>query len=157
MVTTFTRESAPSIFDSPIKKQVMLFTTSNDTEKFFPVFQDAARYFKGKLIFVYIKIDDEDVGRPVANYFGVEGDTAKIIGYSGLEDPKKYIFDGEITVEKIKIAVDSARTVVAFYKFIKKHAAIPFKLQKPSTSTSTEKTEVKEDIKSSSGKVKDEL
>ncbi|XP_031113538.1 protein disulfide isomerase-like 1-4 [Ipomoea triloba] len=271
LVTTFTRESAPSIFDSPIKKQVMLFTTSNDTEKFFPVFQDAARYFKGKLIFVYIKIDDEDVGRPVANYFGVEGDTAKIIGFSGLEDAKKYIFDGEITVEKIKefaanvvedklkpfyksdpipetnegdvkivvgnnfdeivldeskdvlleiyapwcghcqaleptynklakhlrgieslviakmdgttnehpkakaegfptilffpagnkssdpIAVDSARTVVAFYKFIKKHAAIPFKLQKPSTSTSSEKTEVKEDIKSSSGKVKDEL
>nr|GMD97860.1 TMV resistance protein N-like [Ipomoea batatas] len=31
-----------------------------------------------KLIFVYIKFDDEDIGRPIANYFGVEGDTANV-------------------------------------------------------------------------------
>lgn len=34
-----------------------------------------------------------------------------------------------------QITVDTDRTVVAFYKFIKKHASIPFKLQKPESTT----------------------
>ncbi|KAJ8543930.1 hypothetical protein K7X08_025548 [Anisodus acutangulus] len=48
LVTTFTRESGPSIFKSPIKKQVLLFATTNDTDKVFPTFQEAAKLFKGK-------------------------------------------------------------------------------------------------------------
>lgn len=33
--------------------------------------------------------------------------------------------------------MDTDRTVVAFYKFIKKHASIPFKLQKPAAPPTT--------------------
>ncbi|KAM3399097.1 protein disulfide isomerase-like 1-4 [Capsicum galapagoense] len=258
LVTTFTRESGPSIFSSPIKKQVLLFATTNDTDKVFPTFQEAAKIFKGKLIFVFVNIDDEDVGKPVADYFGATGDSPKVIGYTGNENPRKYIFDGEITVEKLKafgedflgdklrafyksdpipvnnegdvkivvgnnfddivldeskdvllelyapwcghcqsleptynklakhlrgiqslviakmdgttnehpqgkaegfptllffpagnktadpIPVDADRTVVSLYKFIKKHASIPFKLPKPASSTTSESSEPKE-------------
>lgn len=256
LVTPFTRESAPLIFGNPIKKQVMLFAAADDKDKFLPIFQDVAKFFKGKLLFVYIEMDDKDVGEPVADYFGVGGDAAKVLGYSGNDDAKKYIFDKEITLENIKgfasdfvdnklkpfyksdpipetnegdvktvvgnnfedvvldeskdvlleiyapwcghcqaleptynklakhlhdvesivvakmdgttnehpkakaegyptllffpagnksssdpICVDSDRTVVALYKFIKKHAAVPFKLQNPSASnTAPEKT-----------------
>ncbi|CAH9138253.1 unnamed protein product [Cuscuta epithymum] len=268
LVITFTRESAPLLFESPIKKQVMLFTTANDTATFLPIFQNAAKFFKGKLLFVYIKMDDEEVGRPVADYFGVDGDASKVLGYSGNDDPKKYIFDREITLENIKefaadfvedklkpfyksdpipetneddvkivvgnnfeeivldnskdvllevyapwcghcqaleptynklakhlrsieslviakmdgttnehpkakaggfptllffpagnkssdpITVDSDRTVVALYKFIKKHAAVPFKLEKPSTADTSEKAG---DDKRPDSNLKDEL
>ncbi|KAH0659658.1 hypothetical protein KY289_028406 [Solanum tuberosum] len=102
LVTTFTKETAPLIFASPIKKQVLLFATTNDIEKLFPTFQDAAKLFKGKLNFVFVKTDDEEVGRPVSNYFGVTGDAPQVIGYIEEDDRKKFRFDGDITLEKIK-------------------------------------------------------
>ncbi|KAL2485697.1 Protein disulfide isomerase-like 1-4 [Abeliophyllum distichum] len=271
LVTTFTRESAPLIFESPIKKQLLLFTTSKDSEKVIPTFQEAAKLFKGKLIFVHVDMENEDVGKPVADYFGVTGDASKVLGYTGIDDPKKYIFDGEVTFEKIRafgedfledklkpfyksdplpesndgdvktvvgnnfdeivlneskdvlleiyapwcghcqaleptynklakhlrsiesiviakmdgttnehprakadgfptilffpagnksfdpISVDADRTVVAFYKFLKKHASIPFKLEKPTSTPASENSNAKQGIKSSSSDAKDEL
>ncbi|KAG8387683.1 hypothetical protein BUALT_Bualt02G0046800 [Buddleja alternifolia] len=226
LVTTFTRESAPLIFESSIKKQLLLFATTNESEKVVQTFQEAAKLFKGKLIFVYVETDNEDVGKPVADYFGVTGDAPKVLGYVGNDDAKKYVLDGEVTLEKIKefgeafledkikpfyksdpipesndgdvkiivgnnfddivldeskdvlleaegfptilffpagkksvepISVDVDRTVKAFYKFIKKHASIPFKLEKPVSSPASDESNA-EEIKSSTGDVmKDEL
>lgn len=65
----------------------------------------------------------------------------------------------------LQITVDTDRTVVAFYKFLKKHASIPFKLQKPASASTSkpegtdvtkESSDVKES-KSSSSDLKDEL
>ncbi|XP_057729685.1 protein disulfide isomerase-like 1-4 [Arachis stenosperma] len=279
LVTTFTRESAPSVFENPIKKQILLFATSNDSEKFLPVFQDAAKFFKGKLIFVYVQVDNEDVGKPVSDYFGISGDGPNVLAYTGNDDGRKFVLDGEMTIDKIKafgedflqdklkpfyksdpvpesndgdvkivvgnnfdeivldeskdvlleiyapwcghcqalepiynklakhlrsidslviakmdgttnehpraksdgfptllffpagnksfdpITVDTDRTVVAFYKFLKKHASIPFKLQKPASASTpkpegTDDTKESSDVKeskSSSSDLKDEL
>lgn len=55
-----------------------------------------------------------------------------------------------------QITVDADRTVVAFYKFLKKHASVPFKLQKPASTPTTQDSEAK-DIKSESKDLKDEL
>ncbi|GAA0158317.1 chaperone [Lithospermum erythrorhizon] len=102
LVITFTRESGSSIFESPIKKQVMLFSTSKESEKVLLGFQEAAKHFKGKLLFVHIQVDNKEDGRPVAEYFGVSGNAPKVIGYLGNDDSRKYIFEGELTLEKIK-------------------------------------------------------
>ncbi|XP_011089301.1 protein disulfide isomerase-like 1-4 [Sesamum indicum] len=270
LVVTFSRENAPLIFESTIKKQLLLFATSNDSQGALQTFQEAAKLFKGKLIFVYVQVDNEDVGKPVADYFGVAGDSPKVLGYAANDETKKYILDGEVTHEKIKafgeafledklkpfyksdpvpvtndgdvkiivgnnfddivldeskdvlleiyapwcghcqaleptynklakhlrgieslviakmdgttnehprakadgfptilffsktvvfliITVDTDRTVVAFYKFLKKHASIPFKLQKAGSSPMSEDSHTKEGIKSSTSDVKDEL
>ncbi|KAK4753785.1 hypothetical protein SAY87_001889 [Trapa incisa] len=272
LVTTFTRESATAIFESPIKKQLLLFAMSNDSEKILQTFQEAAKLFKGKLIFVFVEMDNEDVGKPVSDYFGITGDAPKVLGYTGNEDSKKFVLDGEVTLDKIKvfaddfledklkpfhksdpipekndgdvkivvgnnfdeivldeskdvlleiyapwcghcqalepiynklaknlrgidslviakmdgttnehprakadgfptllffpagnksfdpITVDADRTVIAFYKFIKKHAAIPFKLQKLTSTAKSEKVEAKASEESvSTTDLKDEL
>ncbi|XP_058780105.1 protein disulfide isomerase-like 1-4 [Vicia villosa] len=276
LVTVFTRENAPEVFENPIKKQVLLFVTSNDSEKFLPVFQEAAKSFKGKLIFVLVETDNEDVGKPVSEYFGISGTDPKVLAYTGNDDGKKFVFDEEVTVEKIKafgenfledklkpffksdpipesndddvkivvgnnfdeivldeskdvlleiyapwcghcqhlepiynklakhlrsidslviakmdgttnehpraksdgfptllffpagnksfdpITVEADRTVVAFYKFLKQHASIPFKLQKPTSSPKPEDSDAKEssdtkENQSSNTDVKDEL
>ncbi|XP_052185034.1 protein disulfide isomerase-like 1-4 [Diospyros lotus] len=102
LVITFSRESAPAIFESPIKKQLLLFAVSNDSEKVVPTFQEAAKFFKGKLLFVYVEMDDEDVGRPVAEFFGITGNSPKVIGYSGTDDSRKYVLDGVDNLDKIK-------------------------------------------------------
>ncbi|OWM84187.1 hypothetical protein CDL15_Pgr028179 [Punica granatum] len=271
LVTVFTRESAPAIFESPIKKQLLLFAVSNDSEKVLPKFQEAAKLFKGKLIFVYVEMDNEDVGKPVSDYFGITGDAPQVLGYTGNDDSRKFVLDGEVTLEKIKafaenfledklkpfyksdpvpekndgdvkivvgnnfdeivldeskdvlleiyapwcghcqslepiynklakhlrgidslviakmdgttnehpraksdgfptllffpagnksfdpITVDTDRTVLAFYKFLKKHASIPFKLQKLASTLKPKSTETKASEESISADVKDEL
>ncbi|XP_020202358.1 protein disulfide isomerase-like 1-4 [Cajanus cajan] len=270
LVTIFTQESAPSVFENPIKKQVLLFATSNDSEKLISVFQEAAKSFKGKLIFVYVEMDNDDVGKPVSEYFGISGNAPKVLAYTGNDDGRKFVLDGEVTVDKIKafgedflgdklkpfyksdpvpesndgdvkivvgnnfdeivldeskdvlleiyapwcghcqslepiynklgkhlrdidslviakidgttnehprakpdgfptllffpagnksfdpITVETDRTVVAFYKFLKKHASIPFKLQKPTSTSESGSSDAKES-QSSSSDVKDEL
>ncbi|GAV66397.1 Thioredoxin domain-containing protein/Thioredoxin_6 domain-containing protein [Cephalotus follicularis] len=270
LVTFFTRENAPSIFESPVKKQIMLFASANHSAKLIPVFQEAAKLFKGKLIFVCVDLENEDAGKPVAEYFGVSGDPI-VLAYTGNDDPKKYFLEGEVTFDKIKafaedfledklkpfyksdpipetndgdvkivvgnnfdeivldeskdvlleiyapwcghcqaleptynklakhlggieslviakmdgttnehpraksdgfptllffpagnksfdpITVDTDRTVVAFYKFLKKHASIPFKLQKPASTPKFEATDAKESHESSITGAKDEL
>ncbi|KAK4255082.1 hypothetical protein QN277_008127 [Acacia crassicarpa] len=275
LVTAFTRESAPAVFENPIKKQLLLFVTSNDSEKLLPEFREAAKFFKGKLIFVHVELDNEDVGKPVSEFFGISGNAPKVLAYTGNDDGRKFVLDGEVTVDKIKafgddfledklkpfyksdpipenndrdvkivvgdnfdeivldeskdvlleiyapwcghcqaleptynklakhlrgieslviakmdgttnehpraktdgfptilffpagnksfdpVTVDTDRTVVAFYKFIKKHASIPFKLQKPTTSAkssgSDDAKESQSESESSSKDVKDEL
>uniref|UniRef100_A0A7C9EU26 Protein disulfide-isomerase n=1 Tax=Opuntia streptacantha TaxID=393608 RepID=A0A7C9EU26_OPUST len=102
LVTTFTKESSASVFESQIKKQLLLFATAKGSDKVLPIFQEAAKLFKGKILFVYVQVDDEDTGKPVAEYFGVTGDAPKMLAYSGNEDGKKYILDGEVTLDKIK-------------------------------------------------------
>ncbi|GKF94449.1 disulfide isomerase-like protein 1-4, partial [Tanacetum coccineum] len=47
------------------------------------------------------------------------------------------------------ITVDTDRTAKAFYKFIKQHAAIPFKLQKPESTQKAESTEKSESTQKS--------
>ncbi|XP_074276196.1 protein disulfide isomerase-like 1-4 [Silene latifolia] len=271
LVTTFTRESASLIFESQIKKQLLLFATSNDSEEVLPTFTEAAKFFKGKIIFVYVQLDNEDTGKPVADYFGVTGDSPRVIAYTGNEDSRKFVLDGELTSEKVKafgdgfledtlkpfyksdpvpesndgdvkivvgnnfdeivldeskdvlleiyapwcghcqsleptynklahhlreinsiviakmdgttnehpraksdgfptilffpagnksfdpITVDTDRTVVAFYKFLKQHAAIPFKLQKPTSIPKAETSDVKISSEKDAKDLKDEL
>ncbi|MCH85890.1 protein disulfide isomerase-like 1-4-like, partial [Trifolium medium] len=224
-----------------------------------------------------VETDNEDVGKSVSEYFGISGSDPKVLAYTGNDDGRKFIFDGEVTVDKIKafgedfledklkpffksdpvpetndgdvkivvgnnfdeivldeskdvlleiyapwcghcqhlepiynklakhlrsidslviakmdgtqnehpraksdgfptllffpagnksfdpITVETDRTVVAFYKFLKQHASIPFKLQKPTSTPKPEGSDVKEssDAKetqsSSNSDVKDEL
>ncbi|GMH13318.1 hypothetical protein Nepgr_015159 [Nepenthes gracilis] len=102
LVINFTRDSAPLVFENPIKKQVLLFATSNDTEKLIPSFRDAAKALKGKLIFVYVEMDNEDYGKPISDYFGIAGLAPRVLAYAGNEDGKKYLLDGDLTVSSIK-------------------------------------------------------
>ncbi|KAL6204829.1 hypothetical protein ACLB2K_022096 [Fragaria x ananassa] len=271
LVVTFTRENAPSIFESEIKKQLLLFATSKDSKKVLPEFVEAAKLFKGKLIFVFVETDNEDVGKPVSEYFGITGDAPTVLAYTGNDDARKFILDKEVTLANIKafgedfledklkafyksdpipetndgdvkivvgnnfddivldeskdvlleiyapwcghcqsleptynklakhlrgiesiviakmdgttnehprakadgfptllffpagnksfdpITVDSDRTVVAFYKFLKKHTSIPFKLQKPTSTPKSKESVAKESQESSTNDVKDEL
>lgn len=102
LVTNFTRESASEIFENPITKQLILFATSKDSDKFLPIFQEAVKAFKGKLISVFVEIDNEDVGKPVSEYFGVSGDAPRVLAYTGNEDGRKFLLEGEITLDGVK-------------------------------------------------------
>ncbi|RYR23257.1 hypothetical protein Ahy_B03g068510 isoform A [Arachis hypogaea] len=102
LVTTFSKETAPLIFESKIKKQLLLFVTKKNSDKFFPIFGEAAKLFKGKLVFVHVDMDNEDAGKPVASFFGITGKGPKVLAYIGNNDGRKFLYDGEVTVDNIK-------------------------------------------------------
>ncbi|CAH9080410.1 unnamed protein product [Cuscuta epithymum] len=270
LVNYFTRESASQIFENPIKKQLILFASSNDSD-ILPAFQEAAKSFKGKLVCVFVEMDNEDFGKPVSEYFGITGDTPQVIAYTGNDDGRKFLLEGELTSINIKsfgekflednlkpfyksepipekndgdvkivvgnnfdeivldeskdvlleiyapwcghcqslepiynklakhlkgidslviakidgtmnehpraksdgfptllffpagnksfepLTVDTDRTVVAFYKFLKKHASIPFKIQRPVISHKSESEMSSLDKTTTTSDVKDEL
>lgn len=102
LVTTFTRESANMIFDSSIKKQILLFVTAKDYEKVIQSFQEAAKAFKGKILFVHVDSDNADVGKPIMEYFGLSGGEPKVIACVLSGEPIKYLFEAEINADNIK-------------------------------------------------------
>ncbi|KAL6586499.1 Protein disulfide isomerase-like 1-3 [Orobanche minor] len=102
LVTNFTRESATLVFESPIKKQLILFATSSDSKKFYPVFLKAAKAFKGKLLCIYVELDNEDVGKEVSEHFGVSEEVPNVLAYTGNDDARKFLLDGELTINNIK-------------------------------------------------------
>ncbi|CAM8879171.1 unnamed protein product [Rhodiola kirilowii] len=85
---------------------ILLFATKKDSEKVLPVFEQAAKAFQGKgtinLIFVYVESDNEDVGKPVSEYFGVTGDAPKVVAFTGNEDGSKFFLEGEVTSDNLK-------------------------------------------------------
>lgn len=102
LVTTLNQETSPFIFGNPIKKQILLFAVANESMNFLPIFKEAAKSFKGKLLFVFVERDNEEVGEPVANYFGITGQETTVLAYTGNEDARKFFLDGEVSLEAIK-------------------------------------------------------
>jgi len=102
LVTSFTRESDKMIFDSSIKKEILLFTSAKDYEKVIPSFQEAAKLFKGKILCVHVESDNANVGKPIMEYFSLSGQEPKVIGCMLSEEPIKYLFEVEIIVDGIK-------------------------------------------------------
>ena len=83
LVMEFTDESAPKIFGGDIKVHILLFIkkSADDFKEILVHFNDVAKDFKGKMLFVYIDVDVEDNSR-VSEFFGLTKDdvpTVRII------------------------------------------------------------------------------
>nr|VDD57396.1 unnamed protein product [Brassica oleracea] len=118
LVINFTREGASLIFENSVKNQLILFATANESEKHLTTLREVAKSFKGKFVFVYVQMDNEDYGEAVSGFFGVTGTAPKVLVYTGNEDMRKFILDGELTVNNIKTLAEDflADKLKPFYK-----------------------------------------
>ncbi|KAF8051919.1 hypothetical protein N665_1645s0004 [Sinapis alba] len=118
LVINFTKEGASLIFQNSVKNQLILFATANESEKHLPTLREVAKSFKGKFVFVYVQMDNEEYGEAVSGFFGVTGTASKVLVYTGNEDMRKFILDGELTVNNIKTLAEDflADKLKPFYK-----------------------------------------
>ncbi|KAI4983987.1 hypothetical protein ZWY2020_040777 [Hordeum vulgare] len=64
-------------------QKIFLFAVAKESSKFLPILKETAKSLKGKLLFVFVERDNEEVGEPVANYFGITGQETTVAGDDG--------------------------------------------------------------------------
>lgn len=109
-VIEFTQESAQKIFGGEVKNHLLLFVSSKD-EKFDDLmanYKKAAVDFKGKVLFIYIDIENEDNQR-ILEFFGMKAADCPSYRYINLgEDMTKYKPDNDdVTPEAVTGFVQS--------------------------------------------------
>ncbi|KAH7293788.1 hypothetical protein KP509_28G042400 [Ceratopteris richardii] len=103
LVFRYEADSEINVFETSIKKQIFLLASPEDFQKILPIFEEAAKSFKGKIIFIHVDSTDDESGQPIVQFFGVGADKPAIVGFTVSEDlPKIFLFEDEMTVNKIK-------------------------------------------------------
>ncbi|CAD5126109.1 DgyrCDS14281 [Dimorphilus gyrociliatus] len=104
LVIEFTQDSAQKVFGGEIKNHVLLFV-SKKSDKFNELtanFKESAQKFKGKVLFIYINIDEEDNQR-ILEFFALKMEECPAVRYIALgDDMTKFKFEAEeITTDNV--------------------------------------------------------
>ncbi|CAM6112232.1 unnamed protein product [Calypogeia fissa] len=87
LIVTFSKENAPKIFESSIKKQIILFAGQDDLKKLKTSFMEASKALLRKLIFVH------EQARGIIDFFGLKGDQPAVMGYETQDNKRKFLLD----------------------------------------------------------------
>lgn len=102
LVITFSRETARSIFESDTNKQFLLFAGPEEYAKIRVTYEEAAKSFKGQIIFVLVDVANREVAAPVLEFFSLSGEKTKLMGFVPESSGLKFGYDGDFSLESVK-------------------------------------------------------
>ncbi|KAL8565553.1 hypothetical protein ACOMHN_049529 [Nucella lapillus] len=85
VVVEFTQESAQKIFGGEVKNHILLFLKKEGGEETIEKFKAAAGDFKGKVLFIYLDVANEENGR-ITEFFGLKDDDIPAVRLIQLEE-----------------------------------------------------------------------
>lgn len=102
LVSILTELNSARIYSSTGKLQVYIFAKADDFKKLLEPFQDAARKFKSKLMFVLVDIKEENLAKPFLTLFGLEESEDIIVAAFDYKISSKYLLESDPTPTKIE-------------------------------------------------------
>ncbi|KAL2654133.1 hypothetical protein R1flu_022261 [Riccia fluitans] len=102
LVITFNKETSSLIFDSPIKRQFLLFADKSEFERVLPDFKLVSKAFTGKMVFVHVDLSDTEEATQITDFFGIPSDKTAVIGFESKEEGRKFLLEGEVSLENMK-------------------------------------------------------
>jgi protein disulfide-isomerase A1 len=90
LVVEFTAEAASKIFGGDVKNHILLFLKKEDSKEILTGYTEAAKDFKGKILFIYLDTASEDNAR-IMEFFGLKESEVPAVRLITLaEDMTKY-------------------------------------------------------------------
>lgn len=101
LVTFLTEVNSAKVYSSD-KLQVYVFAEADDFKKLLEPFQDAARKFKSKIMFVFIDIKDDNLAKPFLTLFGLEESEDTLVTAFDYKSGAKYLLESDPTPARIE-------------------------------------------------------
>lgn len=117
LVTRLTEHNSAKVYSSLIKLQVFLFAGPHEYESILSVFQDAAKKFKAKIMFILVDSTDENLAKPMLTLFGLEA-LKPIVTALDNTIGSKYLLESEISASTLENFCSElvAGNILPYYK-----------------------------------------
>ncbi|KAI3766637.1 hypothetical protein L2E82_16705 [Cichorium intybus] len=84
------------------KLQVYVFAEADEFRKLLEPFQDVARKFKSKIMFVFVDIKDDNLAKPFLTLFGLEDSEDTLVTAFDYKTGAKYLLESDLTPARIE-------------------------------------------------------
>ncbi|KAL7603074.1 hypothetical protein Lser_V15G18177 [Lactuca serriola] len=101
LVTFLSELNSVKVYSSD-KLQVYVFAEADEFKKLLEPFQDAARKFKSKIMFVFVDIKEENLAKPFLTLFGLEDSEDTLVTAFDYKTGAKYLLESDPTPAKIE-------------------------------------------------------
>ncbi|KAM7480457.1 hypothetical protein LguiA_028670 [Lonicera macranthoides] len=102
LVTILTELNSARVYSSPNKLQVYVFAEAEEFKKLLEPFQNVARKFKSKIMFVFVDIKEENLAKPFLTLFGLEESEDTVVTAFDYKISIKYLLESDPTPAKIE-------------------------------------------------------
>jgi len=79
-----------------------LFAGTEEYTKVSAAYEEAAKSFKGQIIFVLVDLSNREVAAPVLDFFSLTGDTTKLMGFVPEASGLKFGYEGDFSEKSLK-------------------------------------------------------
>ncbi|KAK9054702.1 hypothetical protein SSX86_025781 [Deinandra increscens subsp. villosa] len=101
LVTFLTEVNSVKVYASD-KLQVYVFAEASKFQKLLEPFQNAARKFKSKIMFVFVDIKDDNLAKPFLTLFGLEDSEDTLVTAFDYKTGAKYLLESDPTPANIE-------------------------------------------------------